>query len=261
MIYKPLDINILNNNFSNKIVGRNILYYDTLTSTMDKTKLFAKNDEGEGLVVIAENQTKGRGRFNRNWISPPGENISLSILLRPEIQQLSYINMAATLSISQVIKEYTNIKTSIKWPNDVKLNGKKISGILIESEVDSTELIYAVLGIGININFNPNDHSEISNIATSLYKETGKIVDRTSFLISFLKIFNSFYIKIKKHQSLTKQWASQLETIGKNIEINSSGNLVKGKAIKVTESGDLIIEFPNNTRKKITAGEVTLQST
>ena len=260
MNYKPLNINLLKNSLSNKIVGRNILYYDTLTSTMNKAKFLAENNESEGLVIIAENQTKGRGRFSRNWISAPGENISLSILLRPSIQQLAYINMAATLSVCEVIKNHTNIKTTIKWPNDVKLNNKKISGILIESQADSTELIYAILGIGININFNPNDHLEISDIATSIYKETGKITDRTNFLISFLNIFNNFYLKIKNQEFLTKEWSSQIETIGKNVEINSNGVLVKGKAIEVTENGDLIIELPNSIRKKITAGEVTLQS-
>ena len=141
-----------------------------------------------------------------------------------------------------------------------KLNNKKISGILIECLADSTELIFAILGIGININFNPNEHLEISDIATSIYKETGKITDRTNFLISFLNIFNNFYLKIKNQEFVTKEWSSQIETIGKNVEINSNGVLVKGKAIEVTEHGDLIIELPNSIRKKITAGVVTLQS-
>lgn len=260
MTYIPLNINLLKNNLSNKIVGRNILYYDTLTSTMNKAKLLAESNESEGLVVIAEQQTKGRGRFSRNWISVPGQNISLSILLRPSIEQLAYINMAATLSVCEVIKNYTNLNTTIKWPNDVKLNNKKISGILIESQADSTKLIYAILGIGININFNPNNHLEISKIATSIYNETEKITDRTNFLISFLNTFNNFYFKIKNQESIVEEWSSKIETIGKNIEVNSNGVLIRGKAIEVTKQGDLIIELPDNKRKKITAGEVTLQS-
>ena len=260
MKYIPLDINLLKTSLSNKIVGRNILYYDILSSTMNKAKLIAKNNESEGYVIIAENQTKGRGRFNRNWISAPGENISLSIILKPTLQQLAYINMAATLSVYEVIKNYTNMNPTIKWPNDVKLNQKKISGILIESEMNSNKLNYAILGIGININFNPMKHLEISSIATSLYKETGKIIDRTAFLITFLNIFNNYYIKIKNQEFLTKEWSSKIETIGKNVEISSNGELIKGKAIQVTENGDLIIQFSNNIRKKITAGEVTLES-
>ncbi len=116
------------------IVGNHIIYLKETTSTMDVCKELASDKFEEGTVVFANYQNSGRGRFNRVWISPAGINLHVSILLSPTFDQMKYLNMAATLAVIDTIKEITNISGQIKWPNDVQVNGKKISGILIESE-------------------------------------------------------------------------------------------------------------------------------
>ncbi len=169
-----------------EFVGRHFLYYPSVTSTMDVARKEAKEGAVEGTVVVAEEQTVGRARLGRSWINPPGV-VAVSIILRPEMSQLIRLTMVAALATSRCIEKATGLKTTIKWPNDVLIRGKKVSGILTESALRGQSVDWAVIGIGINVNFDPKAYSEIADIATSLSVELGKQVSQLGVLMHLLR--------------------------------------------------------------------------
>ena len=192
-----LDIDLLRRAFSDRLIGRRIFHYDSLGSTMDEARRRADQGDSEGTVVIAEEQTAARGRFTRDWISPPGQNLLFSVLLRPTAAQLPYLNMAATLAVCSAVAGSAGLSPAIKWPNDVRVDGRKISGILIETAMMPTEVTYAVVGIGVNVNFDPSRFPETASIATSIFKETGRMIDRTLVLRLVLTRFDDLYRSIR----------------------------------------------------------------
>ena len=153
---------------SNSVVGHSIHYHQVLASTMDTARDLAHDGEREGAVIVAEEQNKGRGRFNRVWVSPPGLNLYFTVLLRPEREQLPYMNMAAALAVFDTVAGFAGLKPAVKWPNDVRVGGRKLSGILIETEFDGDRLAHALVGIGLNVNLDVSEHPEIADTATSL---------------------------------------------------------------------------------------------
>ena len=260
MAETDLDIELLRGVLSYRRVGCRLLHYDVLGSTMDEARALAQRGEREGTVVIAEEQTTGRGRFDRGWVSPRGQNLSFSVLLRPSAAQLPYMNMAATLAVSRAIEAVTGISTAIKWPNDVRINGRKVSGILIETEVAGEQVSHAIVGIGVNVNFDPRRYPEIAAIATSLFRETGRKVDRTTVLRLVLEHFDGLYRAVKGGRSLTKDWAASLETLGRHVQLRWHDQVVEGRAEEVDEQGNLVLRRPDGTAFTAVGGEVTLQA-
>ena len=220
------------------MIGRDIHLFQTLESTMDEAKRLAEGGAAEGTVVIAEEQTAGRGRFDRSWMSEPGNDLLFSVVFRPDAAQAPYINMAAALSVRSAVSEMTGLNASIKWPNDVKLVGRKVSGILVESTVtpsahgraggrsvrgvtsglspaggeiqrggreqssESTAthagMDFMILGVGLNVNSNPAAVPEIAGTATSMYLEAGTTFDRADILIEVLRALDKRYTRIRK---------------------------------------------------------------
>ena len=226
---------------------------------MDEARRLADAGSPEGTVVIAEEQTAGRGRFDRSWISPVGQNLLFSVLLRPSDTQLRYVNMAATLAVSEAVAELTGIPPSIKWPNDVEVDGLKVSGILIESATDAGQLRYAVVGIGLNVNFDPSQIPEMASFVTSLYVVTGRRLDRTEVMLSVLERIDDLYAEVKRGHSLTEQWAAQLETLGRTVQVRWRNQLFEGEASGVDEQGNLLLSKADGSSVTLVAGEVTLQ--
>ena len=186
-------------------IGHEIHHISQTDSTMNYCKNLAKAGGVHGTVVSADFQTTGRGRFQRKWVSSNSQNLLLSILLKPNINQINYLNMAASLSIYDVASWATNYSPSIKWPNDVLVEGQKLAGILIESEMNGNKLNYAVLGIGINVNHIPKEHKDISNISTSLKHLTHQTFSRSLILKLLLRRLNFYYSHINQGKSLTKR--------------------------------------------------------
>ena len=254
-----LNIEFLQLVLADRLIGCQVLHYDQLGSTMDETRTLAEQGNPEGIVIIAEEQTSGRGRFNRAWISPRGENLSFSVLLRPTAAQLPYVNMAATIAVARTLAVITGLAPTIKWPNDVRIGGRKASGILVETAMGAEEVDHTVVGIGVNVNFDPSRFPEIASIATSIFRETGARVDRTTVLRSLLEHFDDLYRAVKSGSSLTKEWASLLETLGRTVEVRWMDQVLKGRAEGVDEQGNLILSQPDGSTITVVAGEVTLQ--
>ncbi|MDP6454298.1 MAG: biotin--[acetyl-CoA-carboxylase] ligase [SAR202 cluster bacterium] len=254
-----LDIQTLEQKLAQRVVGHRLYYHQSLPSTMDETRRLAGKGAPEGIVVIAEDQTKGRGRFDRPWITPVGLNLAFSVLFRPEISQLPFINMAAALAVCDAVRDLTGLAPEIKWPNDVRINGKKLSGILVETELEGGKAVHAVVGIGLNVNFDPRGYAEIEDVATSLLAETGRRFDRVDALSSVLQKLDEYYTDIKATKSLTERWADRMETLGRLIQVRWKDDVIEGVADSVDDQGNLILKRPDGSSITVVAGEVTLQ--
>ena len=260
MAHPDLDIDLLSRSLAGRTVGCRVLHYDTLGSTMDEARSLAERGEPEGTVVVVEEQTAGRGRFDRAWVSPRSQNLSFSLVLRPTAAQLPYVNMAATLAIARCVTEITGLPAAIKWPNDVRISGRKISGILIETAMAGRDLDHAIVGIGVNVNFDPAEHPEIASTATSLYRETGQKTDRTGVLRLVLEHLDDLYSEVRSGKSLTDDWAAMLETLGRTVQVRWKERVIEGRAEAVDDQGNLVLVGADGVTTTVTAGEVTLQA-
>lgn len=244
-------------NLGTRIAGRRVIYYPTLTSTNEIAKLAAQQGAAEGTVIIADEQTSGKGRIKRVWLSPKG-NIALSIILYPSVTQLSYLIMLASLAVVHSIETVTGLQSQIKWPNDVLINGKKVCGILTESNVQGNKVIYAIIGIGINVNLKP-DFPEMPPTATSLAREFGGDVSRLEMIKCLLSEIDRLYLALPAGESIYEEWQDRLATIGKKVQVKSGENTLLGVAESVARDGSLLLRQADGNITKIVAGDVNLR--
>jgi BirA family biotin operon repressor/biotin-[acetyl-CoA-carboxylase] ligase len=258
-IEDDLSTTLLLGKLKTKLIGRNVLYYPVISSTMDVAKQAVKEGAVEGTIVIADRQTVGRGRFGRNWWAPPDSSILLSIIIYPRLEQLRHLNMAATLAVMQSIEKVTGLKPVIKWPNDVLIGGKKVSGILIESEVQEEGVNATVIGIGLNVNLEPSSNSEIAEIATSLWEALGRKVSRLEMLLSLLEAFEELYEALRSGERIDELWRYHLDTLGKQVAVKCGEQVLHGYAESVDDEGNLLLRRPDGGLLTIVAGEVSLK--
>ena len=222
---------------------------------MDVAKRMAREGMGEGTVIIAGEQTAGRGRLGRKWLSPPGSSISLSIILRPTLPQLPQLNMAACLATVQSIEKVSGLKPTIKWPNDVLLNGKKVSGILMENIFEGGELKVTILGIGINAKIDALAFNEISAIATSLSTESGREISAGEILPSLLEEFEQIYQELQSGGNIYEKWLARVETLGKLVRVRSGDIVEEGYAESINTNGSLMLRRLDGSLITIVTGE------
>ena len=210
----------------------------------------------EGAVFIADQQTNGRGRQGRSWHSETGTGLYLSILLKPNLpaEKLAFITlMAGVATVSAIQKQISSVPLKLKWPNDILLNGKKLSGILCEY-VPRTAVI---LGIGINLNqtFFPEN---IKDIATSLKLETGTTINRTDLVISLLENLDRDYEEFlqEKRSSLIKKWTDRTDMFGKTTTVYQKGKSLTGKAMGLDPEGRLILRTLDGKQHTLSSGEL-----
>ena len=244
------------------IVGRRILYYPELGSTMDEAARLAAEGADEGTVVIAEVQTAGRGRQGRTWVSRPG-NLLLSVLFRPKISQLPFVSVIGGLAAARAVRKVAGIDPGIKWPNDLMLAGNKVAGILAESAIEGESVCYAVLGIGINVAHYPDDDEEIAGIATSVNRAAGKEVSRESLLRQLLMDLDDLYRRLPEPgretgYSPVAEWSQLLETTGRQVTVTFRDDRFEGEAVGVDETGNLLLRLSSGEVMTLTAGDVTL---
>ena len=260
MTLPQLDVEAARRALSGRTIGNRILHYPSLDSTMNEAGRLAGGGCPEGLVVVTEQQTAGRGRFGRSWVSGPGESLLLSIVLRPTAEQLPQANMAATLAVARTADRHVDGQVTIKWPNDVRIGGRKVAGILIEADSQSGRIASAVVGIGINVSVDTGGHPDIAGTATSLAEEAGAPVERTRALVELLRQFDDLYSHVRSGGSLTGQWSSRLDTLGLEIEVRRGSELLAGVARAVDDQGNLLLERPDGSTFTVVGGEVTLQA-
>jgi BirA family biotin operon repressor/biotin-[acetyl-CoA-carboxylase] ligase len=258
MIEENLSPIEISRNLKTNFVGQKVIAYPSLTSTNDIAKLEAKKGAREGTVVVTEEQTAGRGRLKRAWLSPKG-SIALSIILHPTPARLPSLIMVASLAVVHCIEKVSGLEAQIKWPNDVLVNGKKVCGILIESDVRGNAVDYAVIGIGLNVNLNTADFPEIAVTATSISQELGEKISRREMIRCLLVEVENLYLALPEGDSVFREWRERLVTLGKEVNINSGKASYKGIAESVASDGSLFLRQPDGNLIKIVAGDVSLR--
>jgi len=244
-------------------IGKHIVYREEVTSTQDVAEELAKRGAEDGTVVISEGQTEGRGRMGRNWVSPAGEGIYLSIILRPNLRpaQVLQIPLIAAVAVSKAIKRATPLQPRVKWPNDVTLAGKKVGGILTETSSEIDRVNYIVLGIGINVNTRSSLLPEsIRGIATSLAEEYGGYVSRVSFLQYLLAEFETLYNEFlaSGFDTIREEWKALDNTIGSWVKVSSGEEEIEGEALDIDREGFLLVRTKDGDVKRIISGDVHL---
>ena len=231
-----------------------IYSFKTLSSTNDKARAFA--DKGEyNLVVVAEKQEKGRGRFGRKWSSGSG-GLYMTILLKEEnLEKTKYLTFIAAVSVVKAIKRISKLKGKVKWPNDVLVNDKKICGVLTETL--SGKENYVRVGIGFNVN-NMKFPKNIMNKATSLKIETNKIYDIKNISRKIITEFNNLYLhyKNKNYKKIIGTWKKYSHTLGKKIRAKTLSGEYVGKAIGIDNNCNLVLRVNNGKIKKIVEGDI-----
>ena len=240
-------------------IGRHINYFSRLDSTMDAAREAAIAGSAEGTVILAEEQTSGRGRLERRWLSPRG-GLALSIILYPEACHLPGLVMVAALAVADAVTMTTSVKAEIKWPNDVLVGGKKISGILAEAGMRTDSQGYAVVGLGVNVNLNPALYPEIGAIATSLSAETGRTHSRVMVLQALLTRFEYWYEMLAGGGPVFQAWRNCLTTIGKEVQVLAGDVSYTGVAEDVASDGALLLRLKDDRLIKLPAGDVTLKA-
>jgi len=247
----------LSRNLSTVVIGRYIYHRSTIDSTMEYAKLLARKGAKEGTIVISDEQTAGKGRLDRLWLTPKG-NLAMSVILQPPLTILPQIIMIASISVVRAIKNICNIDSKIKWPNDILIRGKKVCGILIENEVKSSEVSFSIVGIGMNINLDVLTYPDIANLATSLSNELGHKVQREEISCSLLSEIEKLYLSAKAGFSTYPEWKSNLGILGKMIQVQSGDTKERGIAKDVTEQGNLLLRKDDGTTTELFVGDVTI---
>ncbi|MER2263156.1 MAG: biotin--[acetyl-CoA-carboxylase] ligase [Psychrobacillus sp.] len=246
-----------------KELGRNILYYPVCDSTQTIATNKAREGSPHGTLVVSEEQTAGRGRLDRSWESSAGKGIWMSMILRPNIspQFAAQFTLVAAVAIARAIEDTTTCVPSIKWPNDLLINGKKVTGILTELQSDMDRVQAIIIGIGINVNQTSESfEGALESIATSLKLETGEDVNRallTSKVLYYLEKYSDMYITLG-FEPIKLIWESYNCTIGNRIRATTLRDTIEGVAIGMTNDGALQLQLDNGEIKGIYSADIDL---
>jgi BirA family biotin operon repressor/biotin-[acetyl-CoA-carboxylase] ligase len=238
--------------------GRRLEYRAVLGSTQDLARELAQADAPEGTIVLAGRQTAGRGRLGRSFISPRG-GLYLTVILRPALENLRPLPIIAALAVARGLEQVAGLRTALKWPNDVLVGGRKVCGILVESELAGQNVNYVLLGIGVNVNADMSAYPEIAAIATSAAAEAGHAVSRETLAAAVLNELEALYLAVQAGRRVQDEWRARLETLGCQVRVTSGQTVEEGLAEDVDSDGSLILRRPDGSRVTIAAGDVTLR--
>ncbi|NDJ52002.1 MAG: biotin--[acetyl-CoA-carboxylase] ligase [Chloroflexi bacterium] len=242
-------------------IGGEIAYYPQAGSTNDIVRQRASEGAREGLLVITDEQTAGRGRRQRRWDAPANSSLLMTALFRPTIHpaQAYRLVMVCGLGIAEGCAIAAGVPITMKWPNDLHINGKKVAGILPESSLTGDQLDWALVGMGVNVNQDMARDPYLSSIATSLRSTTGKMIDRAALLAQILKRINSWYKRIQSPQ-LALEWRYICATLGRRIEVKVGEGVLRGQAQTLDDEGALILQDEQGKMHRLTISEATLLS-
>lgn len=242
-------------------IGKHIYFYEQIASTNNQARLLAEQGAVHGSLVLAEQQSGGKGRCGRSWISPKGEGISMTLLLKPQILPVnaSMLTLVAALAVSEAINE-AGLLSMIKWPNDIIIGNKKVCGILTEMSADMDRINYVVIGVGINVN-TESFPGELQEIATSMLKEGGIVYNRALLIKNVMEAFEKYYhifIKTEDLSGLMDIYNRRLINLKRHVRAMEKTGEVIGIAEGINHKGELIIES-DGRKKTIVSGEVSVR--
>ncbi len=242
-----------------RIGKKDIYHYETIASTNDRAYELAEEGAPEGTLVVAESQTKGKGRVGRTWVSPKGGGIYMSLILRPDIEtdEIPTLTLIAALDMVKAIEDVSSLSSMIKWPNDILIDNKKVCGILTEIKAQPDMVDFMVLGIGINVN---TAKQKLPPEGTSLRNEKGESINRIQVIKSFLENFEKDYIKLGKKgfASLRDECKKYSLVLDKKIKIEEHNRKIEGIAKDIDEKGVLIVKTKSGKLERIFSGDVFL---
>ncbi len=247
------------NGLNTKLFGRKIFTFDSIDSTNDCGKVLFANGQPEGSLIISEYQTKGHGRFQRDWVSESGKNLLFSLILKPSLSEKKFHLLTFFIAncIADVVETLYPVKLMAKWPNDLLINEKKFCGILLESVV-TKKIDSIICGIGIDVNQTIFPDSLIT--ATSLKRELHKEVDRILLLRGILeKIDEKYESFLSNPDSEIDFWKSRDILKGKNVTVYFNQNNYSGQVIEIDSAGYLVLRTNSNKRIKFYSGDVSLK--
>jgi len=276
----PLDLEALQRNLQTQFfgIGDRLLYLPTVESTNTLTMQLAYERPEEGLVVLTDSQTAGKGRRGRRWVDVPGCNVLMSILFRPLFPPHILV-MITSLAVVDSIADSCQVAATIKWPNDVLIEDHKVAGILIETSHDSNGRMVAVAGIGVNVNGSIKELAEhasmqvpLTAIATTLESACGHVVSREVFIARLLQYIEKSYFALQQEiaelsvvetvttepfsRLIRERWRSQLATLGRTIVVQQGNSVISGIAEDVDESGELLLRCHSGELVSIAWGDV-----
>jgi BirA family transcriptional regulator, biotin operon repressor / biotin---[acetyl-CoA-carboxylase] ligase len=245
-------------------IGRNIIHFDSIDSTNTKAKQLADTVEADGTIVVSEEQTSGRGRLGRSWVSPKHKGVWMSIILKPDLSPMEAVKLTQIAAAAAVeASSELGIKTYVKWPNDIVMNHKKVCGILTEMSAELTRINYVVVGIGINVNIEDTDFPEdIKEIATSLKIETKTSVNRQELVARILNHFERLYLKFVKENDIKTSLdicRKNSALLGRDIMIIKKDGNVEAKALDIDEEGRLLVQYTDGKQEYVISGEVSIR--
>lgn len=231
-------------------------YFDSVDSTNDIAQQWLRQGADSLSVVLADEQRQGRGRRGRIWYTPPNVALAVSVILKPTIQTASKASMVGALAVYDLCQHLSIDDVGIKWPNDVQIKGKKVSGILPEAVWDGDKLLGVVLGMGINVR-NALD-GELADIATTLNFETQQNLNRADLIAYLMKRIVYWYALMVK-DDLQQVWKSRLNTIGQEVIITGANQRIVGQAVDSDANGGLLIKTADGSIQTVLAGDVSLR--
>ena len=217
----------------------------------------------EGLVVLAEEQTAGRGRRGRRWVAPAGSSLLFTVLLRPLLSpdRSQWLTMLCSLAVAESIESHMGLATGLKWPNDLLIDGRKVGGVLTELGIEGERLDYAVVGVGLNVNLDTRDpqFDPFRDSATSLSAQLHEPVAREPLLASVLQRLETRYLALRDGWSPCEEWAARLTMLGREVVVSGLPGTVAGRAEGVDWDGALLLRLGDGATARILAGDVSLR--
>jgi len=245
------------------VVGKKIIHHDQIDSTNRAAKACAQNGIADGAVVVAEEQTAGRGRFDRTWVSPARSDILCTIILQPPLALPSVfrLTMLASIAVVNAIQKTCGMAALIKWPNDVYVQKKKVCGILTEFEAENNRLLYALVGVGINVNSTFASNPELRDCAVSLKSALGAPVSRRSLFAAFLEATDALYggLLATGGAGLQSMWAQHSLIMNRPVEVQSEAESIRGTARGITPDGHLLLLDEQGAEQEIICGDISLR--
>ncbi|MBE6071366.1 MAG: biotin--[acetyl-CoA-carboxylase] ligase [Clostridium butyricum] len=253
--------NSIASSLKTKLIGRNIIHFDSINSTNLKAKELASSGLSDGSLIISEEQSGGSGRLGRKWVSPKG-GIWCSLILRPNIPPIEApkVTQIAAAAVYKALEDF-NIKTTIKWPNDIHIDGQKLCGILVEMKGDMNSVDYLVVGAGINVNINSDFFDDsLADIATSLKIKFNKDFNRNEILASYLNHFEELYLDFLNNLDLKRTidiCRANSSIFGKKAKLITYNNEEIVTCLSLSDTGNLIVKDSNGNEKTVLSGEIT----
>jgi len=256
---------ILASALKTSLFGKNILFRDTIGSTNVFLKRLADEGAPEGTVVVADEQSAGMGRLGREWFSKKGENLLFSVLLRPQLPptQLFVLTMIFALAGIEAIVDISGVNTKIKWPNDIYVGGKKLGGMLTEFSVVHGAVQHVVLGMGLNVNWNPAAERTVLYPTASIFSEIQEKVSREEILTNLLQRLEVSYYEIGRDMGRTEvffeKWNEKSLILGKTVVIETGKERIEGEAAGIDRDGALRLITTSGDEQKFHCGDVSVK--